>query len=188
MRTRRSIHGGGRSRSKTRGRRLVEATARSQAKALRIHVALVTLLCLLLSVLALDLGHDEGLVVRFLDHLCYRSLRRALYLARLPTEEIISGQTDAHLDLSQYSLQGLLEKLGGLRFVRLHRYLSTLLLLLLDELLETVSNWFIVEDLQIWRRLGHFLVVSKLLGDRVLAEVDIGEPRHPPQVLQLLNR
>ena len=56
----------------------------------------------------------------------------------------------------------------------MHLHFTTLLLLLLDKLIETVSDWFIVEDLEVRRRLSNLLIISELFSDRVLTEVDIG--------------
>ena len=68
----------------------------------------------------------------------------------------------------------------------LHRKLATFLLLFLHKLLKAFTDWFIVEALELGDDLGQLLVVGKFFGERVLLEVDVGQARHPSQVLDLL--
>ena len=63
-----------------------------------------------------------------------------------------------------------------------------LLLFIFDELLEAISNWFIVKVLKLGDDLGDFLEVSELFCNWVLFEINIGQPWHPSKVFQFLDR
>ena len=60
-------------------------------------------------------------------------------------------------------------------------------LLFFDECFKTVADRLIVEVLQFRHDLGNLLVVREFLGDWILAEIDIREAWHSPQVLQLVD-
>lgn len=60
-------------------------------------------------------------------------------------------------------------------------------MLFLYELLEAVSNWFVIKDLQFRHSLSNFLVVREFFNDGIVLEVNFGQSRHPPQVFQLVN-
>ena len=69
----------------------------------------------------------------------------------------------------------------------MHGLLPALPLLLLHELLKAITNWFIVEVVELGCGLCHVLVVSEFLGHWVGLEVDICETSHSSEVLDLIK-
>lgn len=60
-------------------------------------------------------------------------------------------------------------------------------MLLLNKCLKALANWLIVQVLDLGSNLSDLLVVSELLGDGVVLEVDVGEAVHAAQVAKLVD-
>ena len=63
---------------------------------------------------------------------------------------------------------------------------SILLLFIFDKTFEALTNWLVIEDLQLWCDLCNALIVGELTRDGVVLEVDLSEPVHASQVAKLV--